>query len=174
MNCLIDNGSTTSLISVHQYNKIITNSRPSLQSISYSLLDVNGKPINVYGKAEFEFCFENGQKYNIPAIVCEVEVDGILGQDFLCGNIKTIDYENDELVTKCGKIRLYPGHGTNYNSRAFLSVKRSQYLGGEWKHQHMNLKLFSFILPLSVNSIVCANGVTSLRLKFRKRYNISK
>ena len=113
MNCLIDNGSTTSLISVHQYNKIITNSRPSLQSISYSLLDVNGKPINVYGKAEFEFCFENGQKYNIPAIVCEVEVDGILGQDFLCGNIKTIDYENDELVTKCGKIRLYPGGNTN-------------------------------------------------------------
>ena len=70
MNCIIDNGSTTSLISIHQYNTIITNSMPSLQYVSYSLLDVKEKPFNVYGKAEFEFYFENGQKYNSPAIVC--------------------------------------------------------------------------------------------------------
>ena len=54
----------------------------------------------------------SGKTFNQSFIICEMLPDGIIGQDFLLKNVKTLDLENHRLNTLDGYIQLWTG--TNY------------------------------------------------------------
>lgn len=90
---LIDSGSTSNIISSKTYELLPENSKPEL---ARSDLVLQGVQLQTLGIAAFEITFKD-QKEQQTAIICDIELPAILGQDFLTRNVDRIDYRKMEM-----------------------------------------------------------------------------
>lgn len=109
MHILIDNGSTSSILSHRIYQKLIEfGAGADLKPCTYSLLDVNGKPLSLHGIFEHDLTL-GPATYAMEFLVCSIEQDAILGQDFLLKYVDKIDYKRQLLTTRDADIHCWIG-----------------------------------------------------------------
>lgn len=95
---LIDSGSTASILSLHVFNKLPSEVWSSLTPIDVVINDVNGNRINTIGTLTLKVTL-GVESFSQIFLVCEVEQDGIIGQDFLVNSIGKINYRTMVLHT---------------------------------------------------------------------------
>lgn len=93
---LFESGSTSNIISSKTYEVLSENSKPELARSDLVLQGVNGVQLQTLGIAAFEITFKD-QKEQQTAIICDIELPAILGQDFLIRNVDRIDYRKMEM-----------------------------------------------------------------------------
>ena len=90
-NLLIDTGATVTLLSRRVQKKISVNSRPKLRPVSQTVLAAGGDQLNVYGKATYQIHLGQMVGARCRFIVADINVDGVLGLDFMKSNHCVID-----------------------------------------------------------------------------------
>ena len=108
MDFLIDCGATSSLISSSKLSEIDPNNSLPVTPIARTLHTVNGEPMTVDGSVDL--VIQIGQEYfDLTFIVCNIDLDGILGQDFLRKHVDSINYKQSCLVIGSNKVPLWTG-----------------------------------------------------------------
>ena len=92
INCLIDSGSTITVIHPSQYYQIPTKARPVLQPDEENLRMADGSVVSTYGTVTLPILIQ-GIEYLHPMTVAEVEAPAVLGYDFLHRFKGKIDFE---------------------------------------------------------------------------------
>ncbi len=162
---LIDSGSTSSLLSYRCYKNI--NSPIELQPVIPTLHDVNGNKLRVYGRADIPIDIQNKQFIH-NVIICDMTPDGILGQDFLLQNIKSVNYETYEMITNSGNIQCWVGGGSSMVCR--ITVRENIALPGNstsWVpveipyRKHTEHSIHVQPLPRQCNQVHLVEGIVS-------------
>ena len=97
INFLIDCGGTTSLLSEKMLQKLGSQQVFRLRPMDNLLKTVNGEVMQVAGSVDL--VVQMGvERFDLPFVVCGIEADGILGQDFLRSNVDSINYKRPCLV----------------------------------------------------------------------------
>ena len=108
INCLIDCGATTSLLSEKSLKKFdpknIFHVRPQLNVLK----TVNGEAMRVVGNVDLLVPIGN-ECFDVSFVVCDIEADGILGQDFLRANVDSINYKRSCLMMGGDVVPLWTG-----------------------------------------------------------------
>ena len=103
---LFDTGSVATLISTNVYLAIPESERPRLEPSKIKLAGVNGANIGILGTAEMNIEFAHDQ-YKLPVIVCQIECDAILGQDFVMDFVLKVDLKKMTLTTELADIPMH-------------------------------------------------------------------
>lgn len=120
VNFLIDCGATSSLISDNVISKLGSKGSSRLQPTDSVLKTVNGDFMSVAGRVDL--ALEIGRsKFDIPFVVCGIEADGILGQDFLKQHVDSINYKRSCLVLGQNIVPLWTGGQANQVCRIEIS-----------------------------------------------------
>lgn len=91
LNLLVDTGASPNVLSNKVYNSFPKGEKPGLIQSTTNLMVANGKPLKVYGEAEFELCV-SGKIFSVPFVVADLgELSGILGMQFLSQEACIID-----------------------------------------------------------------------------------
>jgi len=106
---LVDNGSSATLMSKSAYIKIKEEKRPILERTENKLKGANGQDIKVNGKVQLKLCFDKTNNAHKTAIICDIDPDGTLRQDFLLTHATSIDYKRPTVNTKNFQIRCWIG-----------------------------------------------------------------
>mgnify|MGYP001546096517 CR=1 FL=1 len=107
-NFLIDTGSSVTLLSETMYNRMDKNEQPSTTMNGTALIAVNGENIKQYGTGVVTLKLGN-TFYHHRVTVCDLPVEGILGQDFIMKYITSIDYKNMKLHSESTVIPCWVG-----------------------------------------------------------------
>ena len=90
---LIDTGSTVTIVSRTALTQSHQTQLPEIYETEVRLLQANGTPIKTSGETKLTMkC--GTQKHDVPVVIADIEVDGILGMDFLQNTNSTIDCEH--------------------------------------------------------------------------------
>lgn len=93
---LIDTGSTITIISKTALTQSHQNQLPEINDTEVTLLQANGTPIETSGETKLKMkC--GIQEYDVPVIIADIAVDGILGMDFLQKSNTTIDCDQKSI-----------------------------------------------------------------------------
>ena len=103
---LVDNGSTMTLISKAVFDRLPVENQSTKSTEILKVRDANGNLIKTYGSLEVPIHF-NGFLYHQKAVICDIGLDGILGQDFLLKFVTRINYKQYTLHTEHGEIQCY-------------------------------------------------------------------
>ena len=105
---LIDNGSTITILSERKFNEITNDKRPTPEPFLTPILDASGGTIKTLGKINVSIDL-NGHSFLQTVLVCDIGLDGIIGQDFLLKYAKEISYQKGEITTEHTNIRCWVG-----------------------------------------------------------------
>lgn len=96
---LVDSGSTATLLSKKAFDRLDIK---LLENMKLNIKSVNGSNIRVFGRIEFEIKFG---KVNVkhPITVCDIDVDGIIGQDFILQHVRCWDMDTLKLKLRTGE-----------------------------------------------------------------------
>ena len=119
---LIDNGSTSSIISNKVYQKIPDNIRPALKTVQTVVHDASGNKIKTFGTVDVKLVLA-GHEFEQRVTVCEISQDGIIGQDFLLKYANTINYKQGIIQTIYNEIPCYVGNKSE--STCSIVVRRT-------------------------------------------------
>ncbi|CAG2230871.1 unnamed protein product [Mytilus edulis] len=98
VNFLIDSGSTASILSIDVYEKLPSNVWCSLVPNKSEIFDVNGNKVFAIGSIILELML--GQEiFSQNFMICNINQDGILGQDFLLKEVSKVNYQRMVLHT---------------------------------------------------------------------------
>ena len=97
--CLIDTGATLSIISIKAWDIISQNSSMTLQTFKSGIYTASGSPIDVKGKISV-MVEVGGIKCVTEMVVADIDIDAILGLDFLKSNNCQLDMDGDTLLIK--------------------------------------------------------------------------
>ena len=109
VDCLIDTGATLTLVSTKVWDTI-KDTKP-LDNFDSNIVSASGNKLNTMGKTRV--CFDiNDTNYAIDAVIAEMDVDVILGLDFMIAHSVKVDVEGLIInlngkpcsVTRAGKI----------------------------------------------------------------------
>ena len=105
---LIDSGATSSLISAKKLKEIDPHQLYKIKPITHTLHAVNGQQMSLTGSVDLSL--ELGSKqFNLTFIVCDIESDSILGQDFLRHHVDVINYKQSCLIIGTTNVPLWTG-----------------------------------------------------------------
>ena len=96
---LVDTGATLSILSIKAWDVLSQNSSMMLQPFQSEVYTASGNPIDVKGKVQV-MVDVNGIQCLTEMVVADIDVDGILGLDFLKKNNCTLDMNRDILTVK--------------------------------------------------------------------------
>ncbi|MES9885164.1 MAG: retropepsin-like aspartic protease [Sedimenticola sp.] len=82
VNCLIDTGSTLSVLHPNRYEAIPEDVRPMLKDTHTSIRMADGGLVKLQGKATFTVMI-NGATFRQEMVVADIEVPAVIGYDFL-------------------------------------------------------------------------------------------
>ena len=94
---LYDTGATCTFISQSIWKEIPVEERPKLQKPDRDFLSVDGRPLQVIGKAPLQLVIE-GQAITFPIWVGEIADDGIIGLDLLAAYQCQWDWSQGKLL----------------------------------------------------------------------------
>lgn len=124
VNFLLDSGATSSLISKDVFDRCSREQILTVQNDDVIVQGVDGKPLHIHGHTDMNLKLGSFNT-TIRAIVSDIAIDGILGQDFILKHIRRWDLDTNELSTKCGQIIIcHKGHVENRVCRIVVSEKR--------------------------------------------------
>ena len=105
---LVDTGANITIIKPDVYFKIPEQERPPLESRTIKMVTADGNPLSFKGQGWFKITIDNndGAEVEHKVWVADIELDGILGYDFLC---------KYDCQLECGK-RLMKFQGTPVSS----------------------------------------------------------
>jgi transposase InsO family protein len=103
---LVDTGSVVTIVSQRIYEDL-GRDRPQLHRIETLLTAADGRPLELLGKATFEFRVENHVFVQEAIVVNLNDADGILGMDFLVKNKMDFKIGKAILQMPRGKIQLH-------------------------------------------------------------------
>ena len=109
---LIDCGATTSLISDSKMKEIGNHRSFVLRPMASVLKTVNGEPMSVSGSVDLVVEMTS-ERFDMSFVVCDIEADGILGQDFLKQYVDSINYKHSCLLIGNKTIPLWTGGRAN-------------------------------------------------------------
>ena len=92
--CLIDTGSTITILSKTVYESFPDDKRPICQTTSTPVLSADGTPLKVYGYCMFPIQIGTKQ-FEHDFWIADIQADGILGIDFMKENKCSLDLENN-------------------------------------------------------------------------------
>ena len=111
MPLLFDTGSPVSIISKEVYENMATD-KPSLTSIDTTLLTANGTQLEILGQGTFELKTEV-KTYDWKFLIANLEGNmGIIGQDFIDSQGRSLKWKNLTWQTKAGIIKLFKLNST--------------------------------------------------------------
>ena len=119
INFLIDCGATTSLISEKTLKELGPARTFCLCPTSRTLKTINGDSMAVTGSVDLLVDMAN-QRFDLSFVVCSMEIDGILGQDFLREHVDSINYKRSCLVIGQNLVPLWTGGQANQICRVEL------------------------------------------------------
>ena len=93
---MIDSGSTVSILSKKSYEKLGVD-LPKLPINSPPIYDVNDNEIHTYGVYNIQIQLQNNS-YKQTFLVCDIEQDGIIGQNFLLKYVNKINLKTQRLI----------------------------------------------------------------------------
>ena len=96
---LVDTGATLSILSIKAWDVLSQNSSMMLQPFQSEVYTASGNPIDVKGKVQV-MVDVNGIQCLTEMVVADIDVDGLLGLDFLKKNNCTLDMKRDILTVK--------------------------------------------------------------------------
>ena len=97
-------------------------SNSSLFQVSSQLKDANGNNIHIYGEIDLTVLFDKSE-FSHRFLICDLNQDGILGQDFLLKHVNKINLKNVTLHTKDNKeIKCWIGE----NGKSVYMVKSKE------------------------------------------------
>ena len=105
---LIDNGSTSSILSFKKYNELRPEHKPDVRPIKIVVYDASGNIIQCHGAIDTKICL-GGFEFEQTLIICDIHQDGIIGQDFLLKYAETISYKHGRINTKFNEINCWLG-----------------------------------------------------------------
>ena len=94
------------MISTRKFAEI--KNKSPLRKIEYTLQDVNGNDMTVYGSADILVRL-GSENFDLPFIVCDLHMDGLLGQDFPKEHVESISYRQSCLIIQDKQIPLWTG-----------------------------------------------------------------
>ncbi|CAC5426210.1 Transposon Ty3-I Gag-Pol polyprotein [Mytilus coruscus] len=98
VNFLIDSGSSASILSIDVYEKLPSNVWCSLIPNKSEIFDVNGNKVFAIGSIILELML--GQEiFSQNFMICNINQDGILGQNFLLKEVSKVNYQRMVLHT---------------------------------------------------------------------------
>ena len=97
-NCLIDTGSTISVLHPDKYLAIPEDRRPQLQPYDDHLVMGDGSKVRPLGKAKIEFSVGGNYVMTYNMVIAEVEVPAVLGYDFLKSRGAILDICSQKLM----------------------------------------------------------------------------
>ena len=112
-NFLIDTGSTITIVSNDAWTTSNPDCLPEILETNVRLLQANGAPIETYGETTLTMRFGT-QEYDVLVIIADIEVDGILGMDFLQKSNTTIDCDKMSLTIQ-GEVIPCTNHSEDRN-----------------------------------------------------------
>lgn len=135
---LVDTGSSITIVSRTMLNHNEQHKLPGIKETNVELRQANGMPIEVFGETSLIMNF-SGQEYNVSVVIADIDVDGIIGMDFLQKTNTTIDCDlmtvtvrgrvipcanqmGDKLVMVVNKPEV-PEHLTDIYRRTCLSIE---------------------------------------------------
>ena len=105
---LFNTGSPVSIISKDVYESLAN--KPSLSQIETNLLAANGTKLNILGQGTFRLVTEV-KDYDWKFLVADIEGNmGLIGQDFIESQGKSLKWKNLTWKTKAGVIKLFKLH----------------------------------------------------------------
>ena len=93
---LVDSGSQVTLMSISMYEKLDKRDLPAMRENNVPLLAVNGQQLRQHGTCIMNITLGHSH-YKHTIIVCDLPIDGLLGQDFLMTHVKQIDFKKLKL-----------------------------------------------------------------------------
>ena len=96
INCLLDTGSTSTIMHPKKFMSIPETVRPTVTEVSGGLRMANGNIVNASGTVTLPFEIQ-GQTFRQRVIIADVEAPVVLGYDFLLQHQCTIDIGRTEL-----------------------------------------------------------------------------
>ncbi|MEW8548166.1 MAG: pol polyprotein, partial [Candidatus Thiodiazotropha sp.] len=150
---LFDTGSTVSLISKEVYDNM-SEDKPTLTPVETTLLTANGSKLEILGQGIFKLKTEV-KTYDWKFLVSNIEGNmGIIGQDFIDSQGRSLKWKNLTWQTKAGVIQLFK---LNSSQVAKIVVSESVRVGPEseiFVPAHTNYPLYrelNMIEPFSGN-----------------------
>jgi hypothetical protein len=119
---LVDSGSSATLINTEIFLGIPKEDRPDITDTKISLEGVNGTSITCLGVVKVP-CYLGEKEYEVSAVICDIEVDAILGQDFILQYVKIMDLQNMTIQTADNTIPLFFGDKADRVCRVICSQK---------------------------------------------------
>ena len=107
-NFLIDSGSAVTLLSSTLFEKLDENHLPALQQPMIPLIAVNEQELRQHGTCVMNISIGKSH-YQHAIIICDLPVDGILGQDFLMKHVSQINFKQLKLQFESEVISCWVG-----------------------------------------------------------------
>ena len=89
--CLVDSGSSLSVMHPSVYQNIDVSRRPPLRSHEGQIRVADGGLLEVYGRVELELLLGSDMNISVDFVLAEVEAPVVLGMDFLQQNTAVLD-----------------------------------------------------------------------------------
>lgn len=97
VNCLIDTGSTLTVIHVRKFLSIPESQRPDKIYKGVQLKLANGEIITTFGQADFDIEI-NGQKFQQRFVIADIDAPAIVGYNFLYNKDCKLDIRESKLT----------------------------------------------------------------------------
>ena len=115
----IDNGSTCSLLSSRKYNELKTDLDPSVRPFYTSVYGDCGNVIPSHGAVDVKISL-GGCDFEQTLIICDIQQDAVIGQDFLLNYAESINYKQGRINTKFNEIICWLGERSTAKCRVMV------------------------------------------------------
>ena len=115
----IDNGSTCSLLSLRKYNELKTDLDPLVRPIDTSVYGACGNVIPSHGTVDVKISLD-GCDFEQTLIICDIQQDAVIGQDFLLNYEESINYKQARINMKFNEIICWLGERSTVKCRVMV------------------------------------------------------
>ena len=115
----IDNGSTCSLLSSRKYNELKTDLDPLVRPFGTSVYGACGNVIPSHGSVDVKISL-GGCDFEQTLIICDIQQDAVIGQDFLLNYAESINYKQGRINTKFNEIICWLGERSTAKCRVVI------------------------------------------------------
>ena len=116
---LIDNGSTGSILSSRKFNELRTDLEPLLRPFDTFVYDASGNVIPSHGAVDVKISL-GGCDFEQTLIICDIQQDGVIGQNFLLKYAENISYKHGRINTKINEINCWLGDRKSAKCRVIV------------------------------------------------------
>ena len=116
---LIDNGSTGSILSSRKFNELRTDLEPILRPFDTFVYDASGNVIPSHGAVDVKISL-GGCDFEQTLIICDIQQDGVIGQNFLLKYAENISYKHGRINTKINEINCWLGDRSSAKCRVIV------------------------------------------------------